>query len=192
MEIWKNIEGYENKYLISNLGRVKSLYDNKGRERELIRIPRIAKNGYYYVNLYKNGKSKTKKIHRLVAEHFINNINNYPCVNHIDGNKLNNKVENLEWCTYSENTRKAIELGLINTNIFFKEGKDNIMYNKHNKEHPSSIPVLQYDLKGNFIKEYESIKQAQNELKIYKISECCKGERKTAGGYRWKYKEMVN
>lgn len=189
MEEWKSIEGYEEKYLISNKGNVKSLYDKSGNYREYILVSRNAKNGYLYVNLYKNSKSKTKKIHRLVAEAFIPNINNLPCINHIDGNKHNNCIDNLEWCSYSENTKKAIELGLIDKEKFFKSGKDNIMYNKHGKEHPSSIPVLQYDLKGNFIKRWDNIKEAEKTLKLFHISNCCKGSRKTCGGYKWKYEK---
>lgn len=80
MEEWKTIEGYENKYLISNYGKVKSLIDRNGNKREKIRIPRIAKNGYLYLCLWKNSKNKTKKIHRLVAEALqtlkINHISN--------------------------------------------------------------------------------------------------------------------
>ena len=95
-EIWKDIKGYEGLYKVSNLGNVKSLKINanikpsKGRK-------------YIGVNLYKNGVTKTKSIHRLVAEHFIDNPNNKPCVNHIDCNRTNNKASNLEWCTYKEN-----------------------------------------------------------------------------------------
>lgn len=191
MEEWKTIEGYEGKYLISDKGNVKSLYDKNGSYREHILTSRSAKNGYLYVNLYKNSKSKTKKIHRLVAETFISNSNKLPCINHIDGNKHNNCVNNLEWCTYSENTKKAIELGLIDKEKFFKSGKDNIMYNKHGKEHPSSISVLQYDLKDNFIKRWDNIKEAEQALKLYHISNCCKGSRKTCGGYKWKYEKEV-
>lgn len=186
MEIWKSIEEYDNKYLISNKGRVKSLYDKNGKKREHILKPR-KKAIYLYVNLYKNSKCKTKKIHRLVAKTFIPNPKNLPCVNHIDGDKHNNKVENLEWCTYSENTNKAIETGLFNKKVLFKNGKDNIMFDKHGKEHHSSMPVLQYDLKNNFIKKWANIKEAQDNLKIFHISDCCKGKRKSAGGYIWKY-----
>lgn len=190
MEEWKTIEGYENKYLISNKGRVKSLYDKNGNYRKYIIQPR-KKAIYLYVNLYKNGKCKTKKIHRLVAETFIPNPNNLHCVNHIDGNKHNNNVNNLEWCTYSENTNKAIEIGLFNKEVLFKNGKDNIMYNKHNKEHPSSVSILQFSLDNKFIKQWNSIKEAEKKLNISHISDCCGKKRKTAGGYIWKYEREV-
>lgn len=95
-EIWKDIEGYEGLYQISNLGKIKSLTKN------CILKPSNCRK-YKGVNLYKNGITKTKSIHRLVAIAFIPNPNNYPCVNHIDCNKENNNADNLEWCTYKQN-----------------------------------------------------------------------------------------
>lgn len=186
METWKSIEEYDNKYLISDRGRVKSLYDKNGKKREHILMPR-EKATYLYVNLYKNSKCKTKKIHRLVAEAFLDNPKKLPQVNHIDGNKHNNKVENLEWCTAKENINKAIEKGLIDKSQYFKCGKNNIMYNKHGKNNPNSISVLQYDKNNNFIKKWENIKEAQDKLQIFHVGDCCKGIRKSAGGYIWKY-----
>ena len=97
MEEWKDIKGYEGLYQISNKGRVKSLY-NKSK------ILRPGKRkGYFFVWLYKNKKRKQYSIHRLVAEHFLLNPDNLPVVNHKDENKLNNNVENLEWCTVEYN-----------------------------------------------------------------------------------------
>ena len=120
-EIWKDIKDFEGLYQISNLGRIKSLLDNKGKKREIIRKPRKAKNGYLYLNLWNNGKYKTVKIHRLVAEYFIDNVNELPVVNHIDGNKLNNSANNLEWCTYKQNTIHAYKNGLLKSTNFFKK-----------------------------------------------------------------------
>lgn len=105
-EVWKDIEGYEGLYQISNLGKVKSLsrYHWNGinwwKSKERILTPRTAKNKSHYasVQLVKDGSKKGKYIHRLVAEHFILNENNYPMVNHKNENKLDNGVENLEWC----------------------------------------------------------------------------------------------
>jgi len=115
MEIWKDIEGYENKYQVSNLGNVKSLETWAGDRyirREKILKNNLCGNGYYYVCLSKNGKVKKYKVNRLVAQAFIPNIDNKPFTNHIDGNKLNNCVDNLEWCTQSENMKHASMMGL--------------------------------------------------------------------------------
>lgn len=102
-EIWKDITGYEGLYQVSNLGRVKSLYDGGHKcFRYLILKPSI-NNGYLYVKLTVNGKCKSKAIHRLVAEAFIPNPDNLEQINHIDENKQNNNIENLEWCTRSYN-----------------------------------------------------------------------------------------
>lgn len=105
-EIWKETE-YKG-YFISNFGRI------KGRTGKIL-SQHISKTGYYNVCIYpygRKGKSKCLKIHRVVAQAFILNPNNYPIINHIDGNKLNNYVDNLEWCTYSHNTQHAYDNGL--------------------------------------------------------------------------------
>lgn len=109
MEIWKDIKGYEGLYQVSNLGRVKSL-NYLGHHKEMIKKPSLQKkttmksSQYYQTVLYKNGKAKTVTVHRLVAEAFIPNPDNLPQVNHIDHNPLNNKVDNLEWCTAKYNS----------------------------------------------------------------------------------------
>lgn len=105
-ELWKETE--IKGYFISNKGRI------KGRTGKILK-QQIGKTGYYIISIYpngRNGKCKCLKIHRLVAEAFIPNLNNYPIINHIDGNKLNNNVENLEWCSYSYNTKHAYDNGL--------------------------------------------------------------------------------
>lgn len=122
-EIWKDIKGYEGLYQVSNLGRVKSLprkiYNNgiigKNKfyiSKEKILKERIDHKGYFRVALCKNNIQKDYSIHRLVLENFVENVDNKPCVNHIDGNKQNNNLENLEWCTYSENLNHAYKLNL--------------------------------------------------------------------------------
>lgn len=171
-EIWKDIKGYEGLYQISDLGRVKRLegkrYDRNQILKERIVKTTYPKNGWYpYLSLCKNGVYKNFHIHRLVAEAFIPNPSNYPCVNHIDGNKQNNDISNLEWCTFQHNNIEAFRLRLNKGTI---------------------KAVLQYDMEGNFIKEWESIVSAQKVYGYIHISDVCKGRRKTAGGYKWKYK----
>lgn len=99
METWKYIDGFEGMYEVSNCGRIKTL---KKKEHKIVRLIPDNK-GYYRYSLYKNGKNYTVKIHRLVAQHFIPNPDNKPQVNHINGIKIDNRVENLEWMTNEEN-----------------------------------------------------------------------------------------
>ena len=102
-EIWKDIKGYENKYQISNLGNVKSLVGN----HKMLK-PKIDR-GYKRVGLSMDNKSKLFRVHRLVAEAFIPNPNNYPMVNHIDRDKINNVDSNLEWCTALYNVTHKLD-----------------------------------------------------------------------------------
>lgn len=105
-EVWKDVKGFEGIYEISNFGRCKSKKRNtkfKSIFKEKILVPKISQNGYLRCGLSKNGIVKSRLIHRLVAIHFVDNPENKPFVNHIDGNKQNNNAWNLEWCTQSEN-----------------------------------------------------------------------------------------
>ena len=180
-EIWKDVVGYEGLYQVSNLGRVKSLskfhctsknYSSLGYwSKEKILKPIVGVQGYLYVSLYdKNKKKKSKRIHQLVAQAFISNPNNLPFVNHKDENVKNNVYSNLEWCTAKYNCNYGTRLQRIAV--------------KNNK------PILQFDLNGNFIKEYESITQASKELniKLNYISSCCLGRRRKTKGYVFKFK----
>jgi len=123
-EIWKDIEGFEDLYQISNNGRVKSLKRKilykDGRsfiKEESILNPSIGNKGYYYLNLRKNGISYNKRIHRLVLMHFKPQLKNKTQTNHIDGNKSNNNINNLEWVTNSENQIHAVKLGIRGTKL---------------------------------------------------------------------------
>lgn len=118
-EVWRNIEEFKGLYQISNLGRVKSIdrmitYRTGIKRFTRGKILTVSKNklGYPQITLSKNDKEHSRRIHRLVAQAFLPNPNNYKEVNHIDGNKSNNVVTNLEWCDRSHNMRHAIKMGL--------------------------------------------------------------------------------
>jgi hypothetical protein len=175
-EIYKDIKGYEGFYQVSNLGNIKRLEHTKYNlltktnsvYKEHLVKKCINKKGYYQVTLCKNSKIKPINVHRLVAEAFIPNFDNLPCINHIDGNKSNNRVDNLEWCSFKYNVQHAY--------------KNNLMLN--------CKKVKQYDLNGSYFKEYNSINEANKQTNINQgnISMCILGKRKSAGGYIWRVK----
>ena len=177
-EIWKPIKNYENLYEISNTGKIKSLL-YKHRKTPKIMKPTINSSGYFKVELYKNGKSKIFYIHRLVAESFIKNQNNYPCINHIDCDKTNNNVSNLEWVTYEQNTKHALKNGLFTPAP---------LKGKYGKENPNSKPLLQYDKGGNFIKLWHCRADVARFYNCHEssVNNCVSGRKKTCKGYIWK------
>lgn len=176
MEAWKDIQGYEGLYQVSNLGRVRSLGNNGKKPR--VMSQEITTWGYCRIRLIDmNHIGKHYAVHRLVANAFIGDCEGKE-VNHLDEIKTNNRVENLQIVTSKENcnygTRNA-RLSQANTA----------------QRHLWTKAVLQFDKNGNQIAEYESITKAKEMTGIddTHISHCCRGVRKTAGGYVWKYSE---
>jgi len=164
-EIWKPIKDYENEYMISNLGRVAKILK-----------PNDDGKGYLKIGLSKKGnKYKTPRIHQLIAQAFIPNKNNYSIINHKDGNKRNNNISNLEWCTQQHNIKEAYRLG-------FKKG---ISAEHKGDKNPNSkltvpevISILEYKNNGYKIKDvYEK----------YKTQISFSGFEQIWYGYKWKY-----
>ena len=171
-EEWRDVVGYEGRYQVSSMGRVKSLVrkDCLGRTvKERILKPGVPKDGYPIVGLNAGGKQKMFSIHRLVCQAFHENPDNKPCVNHIDENKTNNCASNLEWCTYEENNN----------------------HGTHNERMAKarSKPVGQYTHDGELVKVWPSVSEAERRAGFNhgNISEVANGNRKTAHGFIWKY-----
>jgi hypothetical protein len=186
-EIWKDVVGFEGLYMVSSLGNVKSLtrtferpYQGKIRIKtinERILKPNQGKTGYYYVGL----NSKLTTIHRLVALAFISNPHAKRNVNHINGIKTDNRIENLEWATHSENTLHAYSIGL-------RKPTD-----KRGADHKNSIPISQFSINGEWIRDWAGSMEAQRQTAIKQgnISKCLLGKRRIAGGFIWKYKNSI-
>lgn len=168
---------------------------------------------YKKVALSKKGRTYYFRIHRLVANVFIPNPNNLPQVNHKDGDKFNNCVDNLEWCTCSDNIKHAYSIGLSKSHwkgkmrdaytaqklrtchIGRKQDAEWVQKRTGNQKggnHPYAKKVAQYDLRGDFIRKYDFITEAAkaNGLKINSVSACLRGKSKTSGGYIWKYADL--
>lgn len=169
-EVWEPVKGYEGLYEVSNLGRVKSLYmfrhninENKLEKirRDKILSQRIHKTGYMITSLSKNKKRKDFYTHRLVANAFIPNPEKKTYINHIDENKTNNKVENLNWCTQKENVR----------------------FSTRTKK------IEQLTIDGKHIKTWNNLYEIKDVLGYKKshINQCCKGTREKSCGYKWRY-----
>ena len=184
-EIWRDVVGYEGLYQISNLGRLKHLATprkkgtGKYERDEHFCTSHVQNNGYLVVDLYKDNKRKTFLVHRLVAMSFLLNPQNYEFINHIDNNRKNNCLSNLEWCTKSYNTKYSYDTNDRRKKMNWKSGKDNA----------NSKAVLMSDMNGKVIKRYECIMDTERELGIWSscIVSCLKGRTKTAGGYKWNY-----
>jgi hypothetical protein len=177
-EIWRDIQGYEGFYQVSNMGNVKSVerlvkHFLYGERFACSQILKPAKNnrGYLCVSLWKDGKGVSKTVHRLVLNTFIPNINNKPEINHLDGNKENNVITNLEWSSISENRKHA--------------------YNNKLKLPSNEKRVIQKNLIGNVINIFNSMCEAERITGIPKeeISKVCNRyrNRKIAKGFKWEF-----
>ena len=166
VETFVKIDGFE-KYEVSNLGRVRNMKTGK------ILKPKLHRNGYLMHQFYENNKRKFLYLHRVLATAFIDNPEGKPQVNHIDENKLNNDLSNLEWCTVRENLVHGTRIKRIAEKNFKK--------------------VIQLDLNDNVLNTFESIKQAAQETGVFatSISACCNGRIKSSGGFKWRKNERI-
>lgn len=179
IEIWKDIFGYEGIYQVSSLGKVKSLSRKRLVNKktnsyhlmpERIMVIKVDKNGYNHITLCKNGLLKTYWLHRIVLKTFVCNPQNLPQINHKNGNKSDNRVENLEWCTSKHNYHEAVKLGLRNNG-------------KVRKKYKNSRSIAQID-NGKIVKTYESRVSA---LRAFGVKTINVGSPKRSYGYHWKY-----
>ena len=180
---WKDIIGYENEYQINQFGEIRTLKDSPKLKKYNALKPQINKrNGYVYQMLYKNGKEKLLRVHRLVAMAFLSNPNNLPQVNHKDGNKQNNSVDNLEWCEQSYNMKHAFKTGLEKPSE-----KQKAAVRKTNEKKRKRVVRTMGDEKN----EYESATVAarKNNVGISTICRYCNKKRMPKDGASWQYIE---
>lgn len=177
-ETWKDIEGYNGYYQVSSVGRVKSFNSPNKQISEFIMKQNINRYGYMTIKFEVNGKRVSFLVHRLVANAFIPKIENKEIVNHLNGNKQDNRIENLEWTTTAGNNQHAYDTNLRSQ----KKGSDS---NCSGAKTSCSIEIIQLSKEGVFIRTYASIGEAERETGINHISPCCNGKRKTAGGFKW-------
>lgn len=193
-EIWKDVVGYEGLYQVSNLGRVRSLWHDVWHKGKILKPSFDGKKNYLFVGLHKNGKTTQRNIHRLVAETFIPNPNNFPCVNHINEIKTDNRACNLEWCTVEYNSN----YGNAKKNMIESRRKNNVQdeinkkiknTKKKNNSFSCEKPVAQYTTDGNLVATYASATDAERKTGISRggIQRCCVGRYYQAKGYIWKY-----
>ena len=178
IEIWKDIPGYEGLYQVGSLGNIKSLNYNKTGRAHLLKY-NITKTGYAIVHLHRAGRENPLLVSRLVCAAFHENPNNYPCVNHKDENRLNNRADNLEWCTYSYNTS------------YGSRCKRMLETRKKNCGEKAEKPVIQLSISGELVASFCSIAEAcrKTGANHRKISACCHGYRKKHFGFRWAFGE---
>ena len=193
-EVWKDIDGYEGSYQVSNYGRVRSKdrVSFSGRKLKGRVLKQTANKGYYMIGLYKDGKRFSKTVSRLVAKAFIPNPENKPEVNHIDENKANNHANNLEWATAKENANHGTRPDrLRKISIKNKSHKHLFKNDKLRKLNESrKVPVKQIDTEtGEVINKFPSRAEANEFLGKKRtssaISDCLSGKCKTAYGFKW-------
>ena len=186
-EIWRDIEGYEGLYQVSNLGNVLSMnYRHLGYMKNL--TPKVNNGGRLWVELMKDGVRRQFLIHRLVATAFIPNENNLPQINHKDENPKNNRVDNLEWCTHRYNMEYTMRRhpdrypgfnGIVprRPERCRKNGKR------------TAFPVNQLTKAGELVRQWPNSVSVKLEMgwSDWSVSECCRGNRKTAYGFKWQY-----
>lgn len=184
-EVWLKIKKYPY-YEASNLGNIRSINRVVMRcgfqlnRTGVILTPTLNDNGYYIVSLYNKKTNRHERVHRLVASTFIENMQKKKTVNHKNGVKTDNRVENLEWATHSENHKHAYANNLMKPAHLGKSGEDSLKFKN----------VSQYTKNGEYIKTFHSARVADAETGVsYKHISCvCNGKRKTTGGYIWAFK----
>lgn len=193
-EVWRDVKDYEGFYQVSNLGNIRML-DRYIKCRGGVRFVKccelditVNNHNYCVVGLNDGKKNKQYRVHRLVAEAFIPNPDNKPYIDHINTIKTDNRVQNLRWVTPKENSNNQLTIQHLSDS---QKGEKAYWYGKTGKNHPECKSVLQFDLNGNFIKEWDCIADANRYFNKPRtdghIGQCCKNIRKTAYGYIWKY-----
>lgn len=193
-EVWKDIPDYEGYYQVSNYGRIKRLdtwvcrTDNKLRHVKERILRQEPMRGYYGVFLCKESIRKAFRVHRLVANAFIDNPDNKPCIDHVNGNPFDNNVLNLRWCTYKENANNPVTIARYKS----RKGNKNFAFKKFGIQHNQSIPVYQISLEGEILKLHGSISEAErNGHNKNLISQCCKHIIENDGSYKWEYADSL-
>lgn len=200
-EIWRDVVGYEGIYQVSNMGRVKSLGNNKTRKDKILRQTKF-KNGYLYVFLCKEGKRKNCRVNRLVGNAFLDNPNDYPCFNHKNEDKTDNRAVNLEPCTHKYNLNykntqarrvastdfKAFQARRVASTDWKSVGRKNA---EKLTNGVLSKKVYQYSQDGTLVGVWQSTAEAgRNGFNQGNVASCCLGKRKSHRGYIWSYTEL--
>ena len=181
-EKWKTIKGYDSLYAVSTLGNIRSMEKtsiNGNLLKPKMMKPARQSNGYISLVLHNNGFRKTHTVHRLVAVAFLKNPNNLKTVNHKNGKRDDNSVDNLEWMSQSDNCKHGFE----------KNGHVGSWTDKFGKDHHRSKVVIQMDLDSNEVARFYGTMEVERETGINNrgVADACRGKNKTAGGFKWKY-----